>query len=200
MTANSNFRLRIMAGCAIGVMAIAGSGTAFAAGAAASSEAPAASGDAPATGLSEIVVTAQKREQNLQKVPASITALSSDQLETRQIEDIAGLQSEVPSLVVGRYYGTSLITLRGISTGLTSGAEDPSVATHINGVYQPRSRSVDSAMADLERVEVLVTSGEVGKRTGGLLGTPPGIGNVGSKLGTKVFTKKATEEAPVNTW
>lgn len=155
MTANSNFRLRIMAGCAIGVIAIAGSGTAFAAGAAAASDAPAASGDAPATGLSEIVVTAQKREQNLQKVPASITALSSDQLETRQIKDIAGLQSEVPSLVVGRYYGTSLITLRGISTGLTSGAEDPSVATHINGVYQPRSRSVDSAMADLERVEVL---------------------------------------------
>ncbi len=45
--------------------------------------------------------------------------------------------------------------MRGISTGITSGAEDPSVATHINGVYQPRSRSVDSAMADLERIEVL---------------------------------------------
>jgi iron complex outermembrane recepter protein len=81
--------------------------------------------------------------------------LSGEQLETRQIQDITGLQGVVPSLVVGAYYGTSLITLRGISTGLTSGAEDPSVATHINGVYQPRSRSVDSAMADLDRVEVL---------------------------------------------
>ncbi len=155
MTANSNFRLRIMVGCAIGAMTILGSGAARADEAAPANAAPEAADDAANTGLSEIVVTAQKREQNLQKVPASITALNSDQLETRQIQDISGLQSEVPSLVVGRYYGTSLITLRGISTGLTSGAEDPSVATHINGVYQPRSRSVDSAMADLERVEVL---------------------------------------------
>ncbi|WP_340317383.1 TonB-dependent receptor [Rhizorhabdus argentea] len=112
--------------------------------------------DAPQEGgIQEIVVTAQKRAENLQKVPATITALNSEALETRQINNVAGLQSEVPSLVVGEYYGTSLITLRGISTGVTSGAEDPSVATHINGIYQSRSRSVDSAMADLERVEVV---------------------------------------------
>jgi iron complex outermembrane recepter protein len=107
------------------------------------------------SGLGEIVVTAQKREENLQRVPATIAALGSEELQTRQIQDVSALQTEVPSLVVGSYYGTSLITLRGISTGLTSGAEDPSVATHINGVYQPRSRTVDSALADLERVEVL---------------------------------------------
>lgn len=111
--------------------------------------------DPSASGLQEIIVTAQKREESLQKVPATITALGSETLETRQIEDVSDLQSEVPSLVVGEFYGTSLVTLRGISTGVTSGAEDPSVATHINGIYQPRSRSVDSAMADLERVEVL---------------------------------------------
>lgn len=106
-------------------------------------------------GLQDIVVTAQKRSEDLQKVPTTITALGADALETRQITSVTDLQTQVPSLVVGQYYGTSLITLRGISTGLTSGAEDPSVATHINGVYQPRSRSVDSAMVDLERVEVL---------------------------------------------
>lgn len=110
---------------------------------------------AEGTGIQDIVVTAQKRSENLQRVPATITALGSEALETRQINDVAGLQSQVPSLVVGEYYGTSLITLRGISTGVTSGAEDPSVATHINGIYQSRSRSVDSAMADLERVEVV---------------------------------------------
>jgi iron complex outermembrane recepter protein len=147
MMASKILRLRIMAGSAIGAIAILGSPTALAA-----QEAPA---DDSSSGLNEIVVTAQKREENLQKVPATITALSAEQLETRQIQDVAGLQSSVPSLVVGAYYGTSNITLRGISTGITSGAEDPSVATHINGVYQSRSRSVDSAMADLARVEVL---------------------------------------------
>ncbi|WP_340267950.1 TonB-dependent receptor [Sphingobium mellinum] len=106
-------------------------------------------------GIPEIVVTAQKRSENIQKVPATITALGSEALETRQINDTAALQSQVPGLVVGETFGASLIALRGISTGVTSGAEDPSVATHINGVYQPRSRTIDSALVDLERVEVL---------------------------------------------
>lgn len=106
-------------------------------------------------GIPEIVVTAQKRAENIQKVPATITALGAEALETRQITDVVALQSQVPGLVVGETFGASLISLRGISTGVTSGAEDPSVATHINGVYQPRSRTIDSALADLERVEVL---------------------------------------------
>jgi iron complex outermembrane recepter protein len=106
-------------------------------------------------GLQEIIVTAQKRSESIQKVPATITALNSEALEARQINDVVALQSQVPGLVVGETFGASLIALRGISTGVTSGAEDPSVATHINGVYQSRSRTIDSALVDLERVEVL---------------------------------------------
>lgn len=148
MQTNMKFGSRILLGTAASLVPLCWSMGALA------QEAPEADQSASG-GLADIVVTAQKRAENLQKVPASVTALGSDALETRQIDSISGLQAEVPSLVVGEFYGTSLITLRGISTGLTSGAEDPSVATHINGVYQPRSRSVDSAMADLERVEVL---------------------------------------------
>jgi iron complex outermembrane receptor protein len=107
------------------------------------------------SGLDEIVVTAQKRAENVQDVAASITALGAEALENRQIRDITDLQQIVPSLVVGQGYGANLITLRGISTGITSGAEDPSVAVHINGVYQPRSRSLDAVLQDLDRVEVL---------------------------------------------
>lgn len=112
---------------------------------------PAASSAIPG----EIIVTAQKRSESIQRVPATITALNTEALETRNIENAASLQSVVPGLVVGETFGTSLISLRGISTGVTSGAEDPSVATHINGVYQPRSRTISSALSDLERVEVL---------------------------------------------
>jgi iron complex outermembrane recepter protein len=111
--------------------------------------------DSAAGSLAEIVVTAQKRSENVQDVPASITALSSADLENRQINDIVDLQRQVPSMEVGQLYGANLITLRGISTGLTVGTEDPSVAVHVNGVYQPRSRSLDVALMDLERVEVL---------------------------------------------
>lgn len=107
------------------------------------------------TGLSEIIVTAQKRSESAQDVPATIAVLGEEELQDRQIQTLSDLQSQVPSLVVGNLFGTNLITLRGISTGVTSGLEDPSVATHINGAYQPRSRSIDSAMVDLERAEVI---------------------------------------------
>ncbi|MEJ6010435.1 TonB-dependent receptor [Novosphingobium aquae] len=108
-----------------------------------------------ANGIADIVVTAQKRSESSQTVPASITALDDKALDLRQISSVSDLQGQVPSLVVGELFGTNLITLRGISTGQTSGSEDPSVATHINGAYQPRSRSIDVAMVDLQRVEVL---------------------------------------------
>ena len=117
--------------------------------------ASAAEVEAPPAALEEVVVTAQKRSENIQDVPGSITALSGEALADRQIKDITDLQTHIPSMAVGQLYGANLITLRGISTGLTSGSEDPSVAVHVNGVYQPRSRSLDVALMDLDRVEVL---------------------------------------------
>lgn len=149
-----NIRCTALAASALTVIATLSPTAAFAEDRAAAAEQASPSPDQD-QGLTDIIVTAQKRSESSQRVAASVTALSSDALETRQIQSVTDLQSEVPSLVVNRYFGTSVIALRGISTGVTSGAEDPSIATHINGVYQPRSRSVDSAMADLERVEVL---------------------------------------------
>jgi len=108
-----------------------------------------------AAGIEDIVVTAQKRSEVAQLIPATITALNQQALELRQVERATDLQGQVPSLLIGNIFGSNLITLRGISTGLTSGTDDPSVATHIDGAYQPRSRSIDVAMIDLERVEVL---------------------------------------------
>ena len=107
------------------------------------------------TNFSDIIVTAQKREQRLQDVPATIAAFSQESLETRQIRGLNDLTTRVPSLVMGYQFGSNQITLRGISTGLTSGFEDASVAVHVNGVYQARARSLDLAQMDLERIEVL---------------------------------------------
>ena len=106
-------------------------------------------------GVSDIVVTAQKRAQNIQDVPASIAAFSQEALENRQIRGLGDLTTRVPSLQVGYTYGSNTVTIRGISTNLTSGFEDPSVAVHVNGVYQARARSLNLALMDLERIEVL---------------------------------------------
>ncbi|WP_340265875.1 TonB-dependent receptor [Sphingobium mellinum] len=100
-------------------------------------------------------MTAQKREQRLQDVPATIAAFSEQSLQTRQIRGLNDLTTRIPSLVMGYQFGSNQITLRGISTGLTSGFEDASVAVHVNGVYQARARSLDLAQMDLERIEVL---------------------------------------------
>lgn len=105
--------------------------------------------------IEEIVVTAQKRSESLQNIPLSVTALSEEAITERQIEDIVDLQQYVPSLVTGQFYGTNQIALRGVSTSQTPGSEDPSVAVHVNGVYQPRARTLDVVLVDLARVEVL---------------------------------------------
>ncbi|MEJ7935564.1 TonB-dependent receptor [Sphingobium sp. AN558] len=101
------------------------------------------------------MVTAQKRAQSVQDIPATVAAFSQETLETRQIRGLADLTTQVPSLQVGTTFGSNLITLRGISTNLTSGFEDASIAVHVNGVYQSRARSLNLALMDLERIEVL---------------------------------------------
>lgn len=101
----------------------------------------------------EIVVTAQKREQALQDVPAAISAIDAETLEQRGIDDVASLQFAAPSIQVGRMPvldGTA-ITIRGV--GLNEGS--PGVAVHVDGVYQSRPAFADLAQLDLERVEVL---------------------------------------------
>lgn len=99
----------------------------------------------------DIIVTAQKRAQNVQDVPAAITALTGDALADRGISNAQDLQALVPSMVAGRLLGQTSITIRGI--GLNQGS--PGVAIHVDGVYQPRPSMGDLAQIDLERVEVL---------------------------------------------
>lgn len=101
----------------------------------------------------EIVVTAQKREQAIQDVPAAISAIGAETLEQRGIDDVASLQFAAPSIQVGRMPvldGTA-ITIRGV--GLNEGS--PGVAVHVDGVYQSRPAFADLAQLDLQRVEVL---------------------------------------------
>lgn len=114
-----------------------------------------AAADAAPSGLADIIVTAQKRAENVQDVPATIAAFSQETLQTRQIRGLSDLITQIPSMQVSNSYGSNSVTIRGISTGLTSGFEDPSVAVHVNGVYQPRARALSLALMDLERIEVL---------------------------------------------
>lgn len=106
-------------------------------------------------GLEEIVVTAQKQEQNISRVPMSITAVTSRAIETRGLQNVSELTGIVPSLQVGPSTGVLTPFLRGIGTTANALGNEPSVATYVDGIYFSRVPAGFFALSNLERVEAL---------------------------------------------
>jgi iron complex outermembrane recepter protein len=106
--------------------------------------------------LEEIVVTAQHREQNLQEVPVSVTALSSQDLEEAQIFGAAEIAYKVPGMAYAEFSpGQAIISMRGISSADDGAGMDNSVVMFLDGVYIGRLANINFEMFDLERIEVL---------------------------------------------
>jgi iron complex outermembrane receptor protein len=123
---------------------------------AAAADAPAA--DAPAADnaqLEEIIVTAQKRSENLQQVPITVDVFNASQLQDRQIQTIADLTTAVPGLRTDDVAGMSNIAIRGIGTTFTTGAGESSVAVHIDGIYIPPPKAALMGEDDLAQIEIL---------------------------------------------
>src|SRR3546814_1819960 len=90
-------------------------------------------------GIQEIVVTAQKREESVQKTPLAITAVSGDAMRVAGISNINTLAASVPNLQMSQSYGAANVTLRGIGFLVNNiGSESP-IATHFDGVYFQRT-------------------------------------------------------------
>jgi len=104
--------------------------------------------------LDEIVVSAQKREENLQEVPIAITAYSDLQIEEAGIESAEDLLGMTANITIGNSFtvGNSFVTVRGISQINNS---DPPVAIVIDGVYQANQKQLNQELFDVERIEVL---------------------------------------------
>lgn len=107
--------------------------------------------------LEEIVVTAQRREENLQDVPVAVTALGGDTLKSFRVTDMQDLSGLAPSLHIGHQGHQSIptIALRGITSGTSQNTVDPKVGLYLDGVYIGRSVGAIFDLADIERVEVL---------------------------------------------
>lgn len=107
--------------------------------------------------LEEIVVTAQKREQNLQEVPIAITALDAHTLEVQGVTDTDSFAKLVPNLHVKQgTTGVITIAIRGVSNNDAGnpGFEN-AVGIYVDGVYTGRSAGSLFDLGDIERVEVL---------------------------------------------
>ena len=105
--------------------------------------------------LDEIVVTATRREQSLQNVPIAITALTGDSLSQLNIISTADLMTAVPNLNISSQVGATIVYLRGVGQAATNAGQEPSVATYIDGVYQPTVFGALTNLANVQRVEVI---------------------------------------------
>ena len=106
--------------------------------------------------LEEITVTAQRRSENLQKVPISITAVNSAEMERNGIHDLGTLAGQVPGLTFSPFApGQNIVSLRGVSSNDDGAGTDNSVAVFVDDVYLGRVSNINPEMYDVDRVEVL---------------------------------------------
>src|ERR1044072_3685107 len=105
------------------------------------------------SGIEDIVVTAQRREEASQDVPIAVTAFSGDQLQRLGVRSADDLTTAVPGLTISPNGGRSPIFLRGV--GNNNYSTSPSVLTFIDGVYQPFSSTGGSDYSNVQSIEVL---------------------------------------------
>ncbi len=134
-------KLQVLAG-------VAGAAMMAAAGQAAAQE---------ATALDEIVVTAQKRAENLQDVPVSVTALTADQLKDQRVGDVLALSGLSPGLQIKTDDNAAnpRIFIRGIGVNDFNPSTASAVGVYVDGVYVASPLAQMSGFYDLQQVEVL---------------------------------------------
>ncbi len=114
----------------------------------------------PATGmaatLEEVMVTAQRRAENLQEVPVAITALSAETIEKADVHDLSTLAHKVPGLTFSPFSpGQNIVSLRGAASNDDGAGTDNSVAMFVDDVYLGRASNINPELFDVERIEVL---------------------------------------------
>jgi len=134
--------------------------------------------------LDEIIVTAERREESLQKTPISVAAFTSDTMELKGVETLEDIATITPNLDIKGSRGTGDVNptyqIRGLSGG--GGLGERSSAMYIDGVFMPRTTGPYMNVLDIERIEVLR----------GPQGTLFGRNSTGGAI--RVFTKQPGPE------
>lgn len=106
-------------------------------------------------GIEDIVVTAQRREERLQDVPVAVTAVTGSALAAKGVNATFDLPVAVPGLLVNRSSYSTILFLRGVGSSSIAPGNEPSVATYVDGVYQPFPNGAQFALNNVQRIEVL---------------------------------------------
>ncbi len=108
--------------------------------------------------LEEIVVTARKREENIQDVPLSINAFGADQIEALKVRDLTNLSVSMPNVAMddlGTTRGTANFSVRGLGINSSIPSIDPTVGVFIEGIYMGVNNGILFDTFDLESIQVL---------------------------------------------
>lgn len=141
--------------------------------------------------LQEIVVTAEKRSENIQEVPISITAFSETELRSKGLTDIHSLSSLTPNVNLDEgspFSGSNSVlsaSIRGIGQDDFAFNLDPGVGVYVDGVYFARTVGANQDLLDVERIEIL----------NGPQGTLFGRNTIGGAI--SIVTRSPSETADV---
>jgi iron complex outermembrane recepter protein len=137
--------------------------------------------------LEEIIVTAQRRAENVQKTALGVDVISSQTIENQGVHTASDLGNSVPAIQFSNAGNSSqTLYIRGVGTYTPSSVEDPAVAFNVDGVYIGRPSSFTGSLYDLSRVEVL--KGPQGtlygrNATGGAVNVLPNLPKLGDTSG-----------------
>ena len=107
------------------------------------------------TGLADIIVTAQKRAENLQKVPVAVSVATASQLQASGIASIQSLKIAAPGVEVLSNNGYALPVIRGVGSKATGAGIETPIAIYVDGVYYGAASSTILEFNNIAQVEVL---------------------------------------------
>ncbi len=105
--------------------------------------------------LQEIVVTAQKRSENLQKVPIAVSAVNPEKLAEAGVQDTQDLAAALPGLQLLNIAGNVTPRVRGVGSGFTAAGFESPVATYVDGVYLSYGADVNMDLSDVSQVALI---------------------------------------------
>lgn len=112
--------------------------------------------DATGAGLQDIIVTAQRRSESLQRAAIAVDVVTAGELKAAGVVTATTLNAAVPSLTVQQGGGANnVFFIRGVGNFTLNGYSDPAIAFNLDGVYLGRPTSTTTTFFDLERIEVL---------------------------------------------
>jgi outer membrane receptor protein involved in Fe transport len=165
----------------------------------------------PGSGVETVVVTARKRAENIQNVPAVVTAISGDTLQKLNMTSLESVAASTASLVVtpGNSGSGASITVRGIGSTFTSVGIEQAVAVNVDGVYYGQGRVIKEALFDVDDIEILKgpqalfygknsSAGVISITTNSPTDQFEAIGRVGYETSSQEVSADAIVSGPIN--